>query len=173
MLARLKSSAAPDFEKLLTVPAKPAAIAEVEAALRNATAAREEGQQRHIEAGRRLQHQPLGQPPTIRHAEVEELGLALEPLFKAEAAAKALRDEAVRAYEASIAPALAEPIKLLREAIEESIENLETLLGYGAAFRARAGSLDLAKISRLPGVCAPAIERLRLVRAALQHADRN
>ncbi|RUX27245.1 hypothetical protein EOA13_21255 [Mesorhizobium sp. M7A.F.Ca.US.011.01.1.1] len=173
MLARLKSAPATDFEKLLVVPQRPPSIAEAEAALRNATAAREEGQQRHIEAGRRLQNQPLGQPPSITHAEVEELGQALAPLFEAEAAAKARRDEAVRAYEASIAPALAEPIAQLREAIEESIENLERLLGYGAAFRARAGSLDLAKISRLPGVCAPAIERLRLVRAALQHADRN
>lgn len=173
MLVRNKTTPTTDFEKLLVVPQRPASIAEAEAALRNATAAREEGQQRHIEAGRRLQNQPLGQPPAIRHAEVEELGLALEPLFQAEASAKARRDEAVRAYEASIAPALAEPIKLLREAIEESIENLETLLGHGAAFKARAGSLDLAKISRLPGVCAAAIERLRLVRAALQHADRN
>ncbi|SDA40259.1 hypothetical protein [Mesorhizobium qingshengii] len=172
MLARLKSSPTPDFESLLQIPERPAAIAEAEKALQAAIADREAGQRRHVEAGHLLHNQPLGQPPKIRHAEVEELGLALAPLFEAEAAAKARRDETVRAYEASIGPALEGPIKQLRDAIDEAVDNLEALLDHGAKFKARSGTFDLAKISRLPGVCAPAIERLRLVRAALDHANR-
>ncbi|RWA62125.1 hypothetical protein [Mesorhizobium sp.] len=174
MLARLKPASQPDFATLLTLPEKPASIAEAEAALRKAVAAREEGQARHIEAGRKLANQPLGQPPTIRQRDVDEIGALLQPLFDAEKQAKARRDEEVQEFEASIGPALVEPIGKLRTAIDEAIDNLEALLGHGAAFRARAAAagFDLAKVSRLPGICAPTIERLGLVRAALKHADR-
>ncbi|RWF32423.1 hypothetical protein [Mesorhizobium sp.] len=174
MLARLKPASQPDFATLLTLPEKPASIAEAEAALRKTVAAREEGQARHIEAGRKLANQPLGQPPQITAKEVDEIGAELAPLFAAEAKAKATRDLELQAFEASIGPALVEPIGKLRTAIDEAIDHLESLLGHGAAFRARAeaAGFDLAKVSRLPGICAPTIERLGLVRAALKHADR-
>lgn len=173
MLARLKS-AEPDFDKLLVIPAKPASIAAAEQAYQEAVAARQAGQQRHVEAGQRLAAQKLGTVPEITAKEVDDLGLKLAPLFAAEAKAKAKRDLELQAFEASIGPALVEPIGKLRNEIDDAIDHLEALLGHGAAFRARAAAagFDLAKVSRLPGICAPTIERLGLVRAALKHADR-
>ncbi|RVC80210.1 hypothetical protein EN745_13630 [Mesorhizobium sp. M4A.F.Ca.ET.022.05.2.1] len=175
MLARLKPAAPPNFATLLTLPEKPASIAEAEEALRIATAARQEAQGRHIEAGRQYFNQVAGQPPRITAKEVDEIGATLQPLFDAESNARARRDEEIQAFEASIGPTVLEPIGRLRTAIDEAIDHLETLLGHGAAFRARAvaAGVDLSKISRLPGICAPTIERLGLVRAALKHADRN
>lgn len=168
MLARLKSSPAPDFDKLLVVPQKPATIAEAEEAFRKATTAREEGQQRHIEAGRRLQNQPLGQPPTIRHADVEELGLALEPLFEAEAIAKARRDEEVAMFEQSIGPSLDEPLREYRQAVDRALTDLETLLRQGASFaaKARQARFELKEFSRLPGTCELMLDRVDFVRKA-------
>ncbi|PAP92155.1 hypothetical protein [Mesorhizobium wenxiniae] len=172
MLARLTKPTAIDFEKILVIPERPAAVGEAEAALQEAAAARQAGQRRHIEAGQRLASQRLGEPPAITAKEVDDLGFALAPLFEAETAAKAHRDQVLQAYESSIAPSLAGPIKQLRDAIEEAMGNLETVLNHGVSFKARAGSFDLAKISKLPGICPHAIERLKLVRAALDHANR-
>ncbi|MBM2711671.1 hypothetical protein JQK88_10475 [Mesorhizobium caraganae] len=174
MLARVKSSPAPDFESLLQIPERPAAIGEAEAALQKAMQARQEGQRRHIEAGERLAAQRLGEPPTITAKEVDDLGFALAPLFAAENEARVQRDQIVEAFDASIAPAILGPCKEYRAAIGEALDNLETLLGHGVAFKARAtaAGLDLSKISRLPGACPALIERLKLVRAVLDHADR-
>lgn len=166
MLARLKSSPAPDFEKLLVLPERPASIAEAEEALQKAVAAREEGQARHIEAGRRLANQPLGQPPTITHAEVEALGNALKPLFAAEAEAKVHRDEEVQIFESSIGPALVEPLAAYRQAVEQALDNLEAILRQGQSFaaKARAARFDLRQHSRLPGTAELMLDRLAFVR---------
>lgn len=175
MLARLSAkSAAPDYETLLVIPERPEAIAEAEEALRKTTAARQAGQQRHVEAGQRLAAQRLGQPIQITQAEVEQIGAELGPLFKAEAAAAAHRDEVLRAFEASVPQALAGPLSKYRDAIVEAMDEFEKLLGYGVAFKTKAAAagLDLKRVSHLPGICQPMIERLDLVRKAFNHADR-
>ena len=67
MLARLASKPSePDFEKLLVVPQRPAAIAKAEEDLRKAVSAREAGQERHVAAGRRLAAQQLGRVPAVQ-----------------------------------------------------------------------------------------------------------
>lgn len=175
MLARLSKSSAKNFDELLVIPERPAAIAEAEKVLQKAVAARQAGQQRHVEAGQRLASQRLGEPPTITAKEVDDLGFALTPLFAAENEAKARRDQIVDAFDASVAPAILGPCTAYRAAIGEALDNLETLLGFGIAFKARAtaAGLDLSKISRIPGACPALIERLKLVRAVLDHADRS
>ncbi|RWL47206.1 MAG: hypothetical protein EOR60_09590 [Mesorhizobium sp.] len=168
MLARVsKPSSAVDFAQLLVVPQPPASIAAAEEALRKATSAREEGQQRHIEAGRRLANQPLGQPPQISQRDVDEIGATLQPLFDAEAKAKAYRDEQVQAFEQSIGPSLAEPLKQFRQAVGQALNDLEELLAQGAAFSAgaRAARFDLSRIDKLPATCEHMRERLHLARS--------
>ncbi|TIR98947.1 MAG: hypothetical protein E5X19_04990 [Mesorhizobium sp.] len=157
---------------MLVVPERPSSIAEAEEALRIATAAREQGQARHIEAGRRLQNQPLGQPPTITHAEVEALGNALTPLFDAEAAARAHRDEEVKIFEMSIGPTLAEPLAAYRQAVEQALDNLEAVLRQGQNFaaKARQARFDLKPHSRLPGVAEQMADRLGFVRQPFDRA---
>ncbi|RUT88131.1 MULTISPECIES: hypothetical protein [unclassified Mesorhizobium] len=175
MLARLSSKpSAPDFDRLLVIPERPASIDEAEQALQKAAQARQEGQRRHIEAGQRLASQRLGEPPTITAKEVDDFGFELAPLFAAENEARGHRDQIVEAFDASIAPAILAPLKDYRAAIGEALDNLEALLGHGVVFKtkATAAGFDLSKISRLPGACPALIERLKLVRAVLDHADR-
>jgi hypothetical protein len=152
------------------LPERPASIAQAEEALQNAVAAREEGQARHIEASRRLANQPLGQPPTITHAEVEALGNALKPLFAAEAEAKVHRDEEVKIFEQSIGPSLAEPLAAYRQAVEQAMGNFEAILRQGSNFaaKARQARFDLKPHSRLPAMSELMLERLAFVKAAFE-----
>ncbi|ESY37891.1 hypothetical protein X747_24820 [Mesorhizobium sp. LNJC384A00] len=174
MLARLKSSPAPNFEKLLAVPAKPAAIGEAEQALQEASSARQAGQSRHVEAGQRLASQRLGEPPKITQHDVDAIGAELEPLFAAEAEAKARRDQAVAAYEATLAPALAEPLRQYRDAIAAALDNLDALFAEGLRFKAKAtlAGVDLKRISHLPGCIPPLMQHLEMVRKVFNHANR-
>lgn len=166
MLSRTKAPTSPDFSKSLVIPERPASIAQAEEALQKAVAAREEGQARHIEAGRRLANQPLGQPPTISQRDVDEIGATLQPLFDAEKEARAVRDEEVRLFEMSIGPSLAEPLAAYRQAVGEALDNLEALLRQGAGFaaKARAARFDLRPHSRLPAVSEQMLDRLAFVR---------
>ncbi|OBQ94162.1 hypothetical protein [Mesorhizobium sp. AA23] len=166
MLSRTKAPTSPDFSKSLVIPERSASIAKAEEALQKAVAAREEGQARHIEAGRRLANQPLGQPPTISQRDVDEIGATLQPLFDAEKEARAVRDEEVRLFEMSIGPSLAEPLAAYRQAVGEALDTLEGLLRQGAAFaaKARQARFDLKPHSRLPGVAEQMGDRLQFVR---------
>ncbi|TGS15905.1 hypothetical protein EN852_009740 [Mesorhizobium sp. M2E.F.Ca.ET.209.01.1.1] len=172
MLARLKA-AEPDFDRLLTIPEKPASIAAAEQAYQDAVAARQEGQQRHVEAGRRLAAQQLGQPPQISSADVEAIGRELAPLFEAEAVAKAKRDEENQAYQASLGSALEEPLRLYREAVDQALGRLENLLTYGPSFREKTkqAGIDINRFSTLPGVCPQLWERLNYVRVAFDRTN--
>jgi len=87
-----------EFSELLRIPPKPAAISEADSAWRLAVSEREAGQARHIEATRQLKEVP-GQPPTITTREIEELAVALEPLFKAESEAAERRSSLREHYE--------------------------------------------------------------------------
>lgn len=167
MLARLTAKPSiPNFEKLLIVPQRPAAIAEAEEELRKAIAAREAGQEQHVAAGRRLAAQQLGRVPEITAAEVEAIGVSLAPLFETEAAARARRDDVVREFEESIGPSLSGPLQQYRQAVGQAISDLEELLAQGTAFHAKAKTdgFNLGSVDKLPGVCAHLQERLNLVR---------
>lgn len=176
MLARLTAakSFSPDFDRLLVIPERPAAIAEADVALQKAVAARQAGQQRHVEAGQRLALQPLGQPPKITQHDVDAIGAELEPLFAAEAEARAHRDELVQAYDATILPALVGPFNAYRDAIAAALDQLDGLLAEGVKFRARAkyAGVDLNRLGYLPGCIPPMIERLDLVRKVFAHGNR-
>ncbi|TIN38833.1 MAG: hypothetical protein E5Y10_24950 [Mesorhizobium sp.] len=151
---------------MIVVPQPPAAIAEAEEVHRKAAAALQEGQQCHIEAGRRLAAQQLGRVPEITAQEVEAIGLALTPLFEAEQAARARRDEIVQAFRDSIGPALTQPLQEYRQAVSKAIADLERLLaqGTGVHAKAKAAGFDLGQIDKLPGFAAHLGERLNLVR---------
>lgn len=174
MLARLQKPTATDFEKVLAIPERPAAIGEAETALQEAAAARQEGQRRHIEAGQCLAAQPLGQPPKITQHDVDAIGAELDPLFAAEAEARARRDEAIAAYDAALAPALAEPIRQYRDAIAAALDHLDALFAEGLRFNARAKSagVDLKRFGHLPGCIPPLTQHLDMVRKVFNHANR-
>ncbi|ESY72803.1 hypothetical protein X743_14960 [Mesorhizobium sp. LNHC252B00] len=171
MLARLtKPSTTAAFD--LVIPERPAAIAEANVALQQATVARQAEQHRHVEAGQQLAAQRLGEPITITQAEVEEIGAGLAPLFEAEEAAKTLRDDAMQAFQATIGPAVSPQLKAYRQAVSQTIADLEQLLKLGPEFKRKAllAGIDLNRIDRLPGFTPLLLERLDHLRKALDRA---
>ena len=174
MLARLSKPATTDFEKVLVIPDRPAAIGEAEATLQGAAAARQAAQRRHIEAGQRLAAQRLGEPPVISQREVDDIGAELQPLFAAEAEARAHRDQVVQEYEAGLAPALVEPLRRYRDAIAGALDHLDALFAEGLRFNARAkyAGVDLKRFGHLPGCVPPLVQHLEMVRKVFNHANR-
>ncbi|MER9167334.1 hypothetical protein NKI12_08105 [Mesorhizobium australicum] len=158
MLARTPKTTEIDFANILTIPPKPAAIAEADAAWRNAVSDREAGQARHIEATRQLQAQIPGQPPTITMREVEELGLALVPLLNAEKIATEDRARLRARYEEDTNATLSAALEKYAIAIADKISELETLLGYGSALHAASVAAGVKLPTRLPGDCGAIIK---------------
>lgn len=172
MLARNPSLPdSPDLEffvRTLRLPAKPQTVKDADEALRRATAAREEAQQRHVEAGRQLSEQKFGQAPTITRAEVDEIGAELVPLMTAEAEAKARRDTARAEHSAALHAELERPLHLYEQAIADKITELEDLLAAGCALRADAVSAGVRLSSKLPGICPSMITHLQGLRVMLR-----
>ena len=135
---------------------------------------RQEAQRRHIEAGQRLAAQRLGDPPTITQHDVDDIGAELQPLFAAEAEARARRDQILQENEAGLAPALVEPLRQYRDAIAGALDHLDALFVEGLRFNARAknAGVDLKRFGHLPGCIPPLTQHLGMVRRIFNHANR-
>ncbi|SJM34004.1 hypothetical protein [Mesorhizobium delmotii] len=110
----------------------------------------------------------------ISQHDVDDIGAELQPLFAAEAEAKARRDQAVQEYEAGLVPALAEPLRQYRDAIAEALDHLDALFADGMRFNARAkyAGVDLKRFGHLPGCVPPLMQHLEMVRKVFNHANR-
>ncbi|MER9840526.1 hypothetical protein NKJ59_04620 [Mesorhizobium australicum] len=142
-----------DFAELLRIPPKPAAISQADAAWRLAVSEREAGQARHIEATRQLHAQVAGMVPTITIREVEQLGLALEPLFTTERKAAEIRSTLRERYDQETHAFLASALDKFSDAVSDKLDELETLIGLGSALHAASVAAGVKLPRRLPAVC--------------------
>lgn len=131
MLARTPKVTSIPLDERLVLPSRPDAIRETEERHLEASAARQAGQIRHIEANRQYGEQLLGMPPTITRADVDAIGVALGALFTAEAEADAARKQAIADYSAAVDASLAQPLSDYRAALANLLDQLDELTSAG------------------------------------------
>ncbi len=155
------------FYQTLRIPEKPQAIQDADEALRAATAARAQGQTRHIEAGRLLSEQKLGEAPAITRAAVDAVGAELTSLIKAEKAAQEASRKARKAYADTVVADLEEPLKRYRDAVEVQITALEDLLAVGSVLRRDASAAGVQLPTKLPELCPTLLGQLKTMRTII------
>ena len=142
-----------DFQALLTLPAKPEAVEACDFAWRNAVAERQAAQSCHVEARHQLDAQVAGGPPSITQREVDELCAQLAPLVEAESVAAEARVAARKKYQEDILAGLHRPLIDYRSAIADELDELDKLLGIGAALHSAGVAAGVTLSSKLPGLC--------------------
>lgn len=160
------------FFRTLRLPSQPASVAETTAEGAKATQALKAAQGRHVEAGRLLREQRLGEAPAITQVEVDRIGAEIAPLIAADQAAGDARARARAAYADLVATELDGPMAQYQQVIAERISELEDLLAVGCLLQSDANAAGIKLASRLPALCPSLLNQMRLMRQIMSRANK-
>lgn len=147
------------YTDLLGVPPKPNTLIEAEQALRDAVAAREAGQVKHVEASRLLSRQVPGLAQQITTAQVDEIGQTLAALYSAEDAAIAAHEAEKEKYESETVARIVDGLSQLSAVIGERLNELDRLID--PAMIAGVEIRQSGILVRLPNTLIPRLGSLR------------
>lgn len=148
-----KTTTADDFARILRLPDRPSSIDRADDVHRQAVAALEAAQQRHVEAVRLYKSQQPGQPISLTQADVDEMARPLQALKDAGEVAKGACVDARAAHQTDVNQALARPLADYSNAVGAALNHLEHLLTVGAQLHSVSVLRKVDLPSRLPGKC--------------------